>query len=254
MLENRIFQLISACPEGVLLDHVASLIFRLKSGSNASMHRILLPSILADRRFFLTSDKRLILTETGEKFRELLDTTFVAVDVETTGPSASKDKITELCAIKIHGGAIVDSLETLVNPGRYIPYDITHLTGITDDMVHNAPTIREVMPQFLDFLGDAIFIAHNAPFDLRFINAELLALGLDRLDNVVLCTYKLARRMFTELKQHSLNRMSKFFGVVNVSPHRAGGDAAACARIFINMLYRMPEKGIFTLNNLLNYA
>lgn len=254
MLENRIFHLISGCTEGIALDQVASRIFRLKSGSNALMQKVIQHIILADRRFFLTSDHRLTLSETGEKFRDLLETTFVAVDVETTGSYASKDKITELGALKIQGGAVVDSFETLINPGRYIPYDITHLTGITDDMVHNAPTIREVMPRFLAFLGDAVFIAHNAPFDLRFINAELMELGLNRLDNVVLCTYKLGRRMFTESKQHSLNKMSKFFGVVNASPHRAGGDAAACAQIFINMLHKMPEKGIFTLNNLLNYA
>ena len=254
MLENRIFQLISACPEGVSLDHVASMVFRLKSGSNASMHRILLPSILEDRRFFLTSDKRLILTETGVKYRKLLDTTFVAVDIETTGPETSKDRITELCAIKIHGGAIVDSLETLVNPGRYIPYDITHLTGITNDMVHNAPTIQEFMPQFLDFLGDAVFIAHNASFDLRFINAELSELGLNRLNNIVLCTCKLGRRMLPELKKYNLNNLVRYFGMVNASPHRAGGDAEACAKVFVNFLNMMPEKGIFTLKNLLNYA
>lgn len=254
MLEDRIFRLISSCPEGVSLNQVASRVFRLQPGSNSLMQKVMQRLILNDRRFFITSDQKLTLSETGEQFRDLLETTFVAVDVETTGTIAAKDKITELGALKVQGGAVVDSFETLVNPGRYIPYDITHLTGITDDMVHNAPTIGEVMPRFLTFLGDAILIAHNASFDLRFINAELLALGLNRLDNVVLCTYKLGRRIFTESKQHSLNKMSKFFGVVNASPHRAGSDAAACAQIFINMLYRMPEKGIFTLKNLLNCA
>lgn len=213
----------------------------------------MLPLILTDKRFELVRNK-VSLSEKGEKFKKLMNTTFVALDVETTGTNSLKDKITEIGALKIHGGAITDIFETLINPGRYIPYDITNLTGITNEMVNNSPDIEQVTPSFLEFICDSVLIAHNAPFDIRFINAEMQAMGRDKLNNEVLCTYKLSRRFFPGMKTYSLKSMTKVLELINEKPHRAGSDAAACAQIFLNLLNCMPEKEIFELSDLLKYA
>ena len=253
MIESRIFHFISSFPRGAAVDDIASVVFRINSGSNSQLRKIMLPLILSDKRFTLVRNK-VALSDKGEKFKKLVNTTFVALDVETTGTNSQKDKITEIGALKICGGAITDIFETLINPGRYIPYDITNLTGITNEMVNNSPDLEQIVPSFLEFIGDSVLIAHNAPFDIRFINAELKAMGRDNLSNEVLCTYKLSRRFCPGLKRFSLKSMTKVLGLTNEKPHRAGSDAAACAQIFLSLLYTMPERGIFDLDDLLKYA
>ena len=100
---------------------------------------------------------------------ESLDDTFVVFDLETTGFSAIKDKIIEIGAVKVVKGEIVDSFSTFVNPRRPIPFEITKLTSITDEMVMEYPDIETILPQFLEFVGDAVLVAHNAGFDVGFI-------------------------------------------------------------------------------------
>jgi len=252
MIKSRIFHFISAHPKGVTVDGIASEVFQINSGSNSQLRKIMQPVILSDKRFTLVRNK-VMLSEKGENFKKLINTTFVAFDLETTGTNSIKDKITEIGALKIHGGAIIDIFETLINPGRYIPFDITNLTGITNEMVNNSPDMEQAAPSFLDFIGESILIAHNAPFDMRFINAEMKKIGRDTLSNEVLCTYKLSRRFVPGLKRYSLKSMTIEFGLVNEKPHRAGSDAAACAQIFLNLLYSMPERNIFELDDLLKY-
>ena len=251
MIENRLFQEISAHSEGVSFDSVASNIFKVRSGAKDYIQNILLPVIIADKRFAITQEKRLVLSPEGELFKELYQTTFVSLDIETTGTHSKNDKITELGASKIKNGCIIDRLETLVNPGRYIPYEVSRLTGLEDETVENAPVIQECIPQFLDFIGNDILIAHNASFDIRFINASLLEMGLPQLENTILCTYKLGKRFLPGLRKHSLNTLAQYFGIVNASPHRAGSDAATCAHIFIALLNLLPEMGFFALHDLI---
>jgi DNA polymerase III epsilon subunit family exonuclease len=202
----------------------------------------------------LTATETLVLSDSGEEYRELMETTFVAVDVETTGSRARDDAITEIGAYKIQRGEIIDGFEVLINPGKYIPYGITLLTGITNEMVTHAPALDAAMPQFLSFLGDAVLIAHNAPFDVLFLNCGLSGLGMPSLTNQVLCSCKLGRRLMPGLPGYSLNKLAGFLGIKNRAPHRAGGDAETCAKIFAFWLYLLPEKGIFSLKNLINYA
>ena len=164
----------------------------------------------------------------------------------------NKDKITELGAIKIRNGCIIDTFETLVNPGRYIPYDVSRLTGIVSEMVENSPTMKEVLPKFLDFIEDSTLIAHNASFDVGFINSAFKERRHFSMGNGVLCTCKLGRRILLELNKHSLRKLARHFEIINIQPHRAGSDAATCAKTFLSMLSMFPERGYFTSNDLMN--
>jgi len=129
-----------------------------------------------------------------------VDGEFVVFDIETTGLSADKDKITEIGAVKIKEGKIVDTFSTFVNPEIPIPEFVVKLTGITDDMVSDAPTIDKVLPEFLEFVGTSPLVAHNAVFDTGFIrhNARLINRNVD---NPVIDTLELSRQMFPELKK-----------------------------------------------------
>ena len=166
--------------------------------------------------------------------------TFVVTDTETTGTKAETNRIIEIGAVKIEGGEIVDRFQQLVDPQRSIPSRITKLTGISTGMVFEKPTMDEVMPEYLNFLGDGIIVAHNLPFDLRFLNAELRRLGRDELGNRTLCSLRLARRLLPGLKSKGLTRLAQFYGVNVNGRHRALGDAEATG-IILQRFFRQLD-------------
>ena len=125
----------------------------------------------------------------------LQDVYFCVLDLETTGSSAKNGGITEIGAVKYVGGEEVARFNTLINPGHAIPPYIVLLTGITDTMVHNAPPIEEVLPELLEFIGTSVLVAHNARFDVGFVNAALIEHGRAPLNNLVIDTVSLARRL-----------------------------------------------------------
>ena len=135
----------------------------------------------------------------------LLDTTFVVVDLDTTGGRAKEsspgrgdhDAITEIGAVKVRGGVVLGELATLIDPGRSIPPQIVSLTGITTAMVCDAPKIESVLPTFIEFSRGAVLVAHNAGFDIGFLKAAAERCGLPWSRPPVLCTVKLARRVLT---------------------------------------------------------
>ena len=170
---------------------------------------------------------------------DISDATFVVTDTETTGSKAETNRVIEIGAVKMRGTDKVDEFQQLINPQRSIPSRITQLTGITTGMVFDAPTIDDVLPDSLDFLGDAVFVAHNVSFDERFINAELERLGRSPLENETLCTVRLARRLLPGLNSKGLTRLAQFYGIDVNGRHRALGDAEAtaiCLKRFVNQL------------------
>ncbi len=172
--------------------------------------------------------------------------TFVIVDLETTGGSPRSSAITEVGAVKTRGGETVGEFQTLVDPGMPIPPMITSLTGITNDMVKGAPTIAQVLPSFLEFLGDAVLVAHNAPFDLGFLKAACRDQHYPWPGNTVVDTVTLARRATTseEAPNKRLGTLSRVFGT-SVSPnHRALDDARATSEILHALLERVAAWGI----------
>jgi DNA polymerase III epsilon subunit family exonuclease len=171
----------------------------------------------------------------------LANITFVVVDVETTGLSPSRGGITEIAMYKVRKGMIWEEYSTLVNPLMPIPYDITSFTGIDDAMVAGAPTAAEVAPMISEFLGDDIFTAHNAEFDLGFFNSTLAKGQLPAIENPVVCTCKLARRLLPRLSSKSLGPVAKHLGIGNSHRHRAQGDAFATAQVLIRFLDRLEK-------------
>lgn len=174
---------------------------------------------------------------------------FVVFDLETTGLNKNSCAITEIGAVKIVNGKIVDQFSTFVNPQMPIPQNIVELTGITDEMVKNAPLINDAIPKFLDFCKDSILVAHNANFDIGFIKKAFENLKIP-FEFGFLDTVMLGRCLFTELPNHKLNTLSKHLNIVLVNHHRAVDDAKATAEIFIKMLEILEDKSITELINL----
>ena len=179
-----------------------------------------------------------------------LDDTYVVFDIETTGLSKEKEMITEIGAVKVADGKIIDRFSTFVNPQRPISAEITKLTGITDDMVKDAPTIENVLPEFLKFCEDTVLVAHNASFDTGFIRIAAERAGLGELHHTIVDTLELARALLPELNKHKLDIVCEYLGVTLNGHHRAVNDAEATAEVFIKFLDMLAEKKIFTLDEI----
>ncbi|OBJ49764.1 hypothetical protein A9W95_25080 [Mycobacterium sp. 1423905.2] len=191
----------------------------------------------------------------------LRDTTFVVVDLETTGgraigtDAAAADAITEIGAVKVRGGAVLGEFATLVDPQRSIPPQIVQLTGITTAMVCAAPTIDAVLPMFLEFAGDAILVAHNAGFDIGFLRAAAQRCNIAWPRPRVLCTVRLARRVLSREEAPSvrLASLAKLFAVTTQPTHRALDDARATVEVLHALIERVGNQGVHTYAELRAY-
>jgi len=176
---------------------------------------------------------------------------YVVVDTETTGGSHwQTDRITEIAAVVVRNGEIVEVFETLVNPQRSIPYFVSKLTNITWDMVRDAPTFDRIAPDVLRVLEGNVFVGHNAMFDWRFVSAEVSRSTGRQLRGRRLCTVKMARQVLPQLPRRSLDYVSRYYGVENHARHRAGGDAVATAKCLIRMLRDLEGRGCATWGDL----
>ncbi len=194
---------------------------------------------------YLINDKKPIVTNIDE----FEDNKFVVFDLETTGFSPKNDKITEIGAIKIKNGEIIDRYNQLVNPGISIPEKIVQLTGISNELVKDEPNIEEVLPQFYQFIKGTVLVAHNASFDMGFIRENFSKLNID-INNPILDTLALTRALFPQLKSHKLNRVAKYLNVSLENHHRAVDDAEATANIFLKCMSIMSRKGINSLKEI----
>ena len=191
--------------------------------------------------------------------RALIDTTFVVVDLETTGGSHSNSSITEIGAVKIRGGEIIGEFQTLVNPESPIPAFITVLTGITDAMVVEAPKIGEALFSFLEFAGspeETVLIAHNAPFDIGFLKAAAVECATPWPKFQVIDTARVARYVVTrdEAPNCKLGTLANFFGAATNPDHRALSDARATVDVFHGILDRLGSFGVTTLEDLKSFS
>ena len=174
---------------------------------------------------------------------ELETLSYVVVDVETTGMSASfGDRITEVAAVVVRGGRVAEQFQTLVNPERPIPAMITALTHITPRMVRDAPRFRDIAPELLRFLQGHVFVAHNAEFDWAFVSAEVARATNRQLTGRRLCTVRLARRVLPQLRSRKLDSLAQFYNVTITDRHRATGDALATAHILLRLLDAARER------------
>lgn len=184
----------------------------------------------------------------------LAEATFVVTDTETTGVRPEEDRLIELAAVKVRGGEVVARFEQLVDPGCHVPARITQITGISTAMLVGQPPPEEVLPAFRAFLGEAVLVAHNLPFDYRFLQAELARAGLEPLANRGLCTLRLARRLLPSLASHGLSALAQHFGLRNAARHRALGDAEVTARVLLRFLERLrAAHGLRTVEDVLAF-
>lgn len=178
---------------------------------------------------------------------------FVVFDLETTGLSSKHNMITEIGASKVRNGNIVDTFSALVNPEQKIPHFIVELTGITNEMVENERTIDLVLPEFLEFIGDAAVVAHNAKFDIGFIKEQAMRLSVD-FNPVVLDTLTLAKLLLTEVKRFNLKRISRYLNVSLNNHHRAVDDSNATAQIFIKFINMFNDLELSNMKDLNEYS
>lgn len=179
------------------------------------------------------------------------DGTFICFDIETTGLSAARDKITEIGAVKVENGVITDTFSTFANPEMPIPQKITQLTGITDEMVKDAPSQSEAVSAFLEFAGDNVLVAHNAPFDTSFIAKACEDMGREY-NYTSIDTVAISRAILTDIKNCKLDTVAKFLRLGDFNHHRATDDAEMLARIFINLCQRLTDDYGITKTNDIN--
>ena len=199
---------------------------------------------------YVVDDLTEIAVNAGE---QSLDDTYIVFDIETTGFSSIRDRIIEIGAVKVVNGEIVDRFSTFVNPERPIPFEITSLTGITDEMVMGAPAIGTVLPQFLEFAGDGVLVAHNAGFDVGFIEQNCREQGLnDRF--IYVDTVALARVLLPTLSKYKLNIVAKALNISLENHHRAVDDAGATAEIFVKFVEMLKKDQVTTLKEVNRYG
>ncbi len=189
---------------------------------------------------------------------DLFQTTFVVLDLETSGASPKTGSaITEIGAVKVCGGQVLGTFKTFVNPGTPLPPFITELTGITDEMLVDAPRIESVLPLLFEFLGSertTVFVAHNAPFDLSFLKASAALHGYSWPNFRVIDTVKAARFVLTkdDVQNYQLGTLALYFRTEIAPSHRALDDALATVDVLHGIIERMGTFGITTINQMIN--
>jgi DNA polymerase-3 subunit alpha (Gram-positive type) len=206
--------------------------------------------ISRDPRLTLNDDT-VELTADAYADRLLEDTEFVVFDLETTGTKLPGCRITEIGAYRVRRGQVLDEFHTLVNPEMPIPPFITHLTGISNEMVADAPLFSDVVDGLLEFIGDSILVAHNSGFDMRFLNFEVGRVFPEyRVANPCLCTVQLSRKLLPDILNHKLKTVAEHYSIGLENHHRAAADAHATAHIFVNLLSKLRDDGVTDLARL----
>lgn len=193
--------------------------------------------------------QQLSLEDMGSALSEL---TFVVVDLETTGGAAVEAGITEIGALKVRGGEVIGEFTTLVNPGIAIPPFIAALTGIKDSMVAEAPSVQTSVSMFLEFAGECVFVAHNAPYDIGFLKGACAKFDLPWPNNRVIDTARIARLVLhrDEVRNCKLSTLAAFFHTDVTPTHRAFDDARATTDVLHRLFERLGNFGVHTLEDL----
>ncbi|MFF2482611.1 PolC-type DNA polymerase III [Paenibacillus sp. NPDC058071] len=184
----------------------------------------------------------------------MADAEYVVFDIETTGLSIINNKIIELAGVKMKNGKQVETFSTFINPHEKIPYHIQQLTNINDDMVKDAPELEPKLREFIDFIGDAVLVAHNARFDIGFIQASCRAFGIPEVSNPVLDTLELARFLHPTMKNHRLNTLSTKYKASLENHHRAIDDSIALGVILYGLIGDAAERNVTGLHQLNDYV
>ena len=241
--------------EGEALDYrdVWPRLFPVSNCPPELMRTLVNDVITEDERFVWESDVHIGLASWRATHRDLSGVAFTVVDLETTGSTPGYAKITEIGAVRVEGGHQVATFTQLVNPGMPIPGFITGITGISQHMVADAPRIDQVLPRFVEFSAGSVLVAHNARFDLGFLDYELGILQRRTFPRPALDTMRLARRLMPHSRA-SLAHLSERFDTTVRPSHRALRDAQATAEILVILLAMVQEQGLSTLEDVARFC
>jgi len=220
-----------------------------------NLAKLLVADLIARDPRLTLNDDIVELADDSFRDRDVTDTEFVVFDLETTGAKSPPCRITEIGAYRVKGGEVLEEFQTLVNPETPIPPFITGLTGISDEMVADAPLFADVAHDFLNFIGDSVLVAHNSGFDMRFLNHEIGRVYPDyRLANPCLCTVQLSRKLLPKILNHKLVTVAEHYSIDLINHHRASADAFATAHIFVKLLAKLQSKGVNDLATIRGYS
>ena len=244
LLINETIQLLQSSGGRASAVKVVDYVMKIRKPAPGLAKMLVSDMIEIDPRLQMNDDT-VELVEKSFANRNLSETDYVVFDFETTGAKTPPCRVTEIGAYRVKNGAIADEFHTLVNPETPIPFFITQLTGISDRMVRYEPKFHEIAADFLDFICDSVLVAHNANFDMRFLNHEIGRIYENfRVANPFLCTVQLSRKLLPHIENHRLNTVANYYSVSLVNHHRASDDARATAHIFINLLEDLQTRGV----------
>lgn len=251
-MRDKIYTYLQRRPAGATVEELLHLIFTCP-GSDAEIRPYLVHLLLEpDPRFVWDPElRRWKLKEFVALSQPLDEARFVVVDIETTGLTPDAGGIMEIGAARVEQGRIVAQFERLVRPSKRPPPFIVHLTGIDWAMLRDQPTLAEVWDEFAEFVRDAVLVAHNASFDLSYLNLASRMLRGTPLADTYICTLQLARRLVPETRRRGLDTLAELFGVRLERRHRALGDALITAEILFHLIERAKAKGLSRVDQLL---
>ncbi|MGI8555631.1 MAG: 3'-5' exonuclease [Pyrinomonadaceae bacterium] len=247
LLINETIRLLQSFGGRASVCEIVGAVMRIRN-PETSLAKMLVSELVGNDPRLKLNDEIVELVTFNHDSRKLFETDFVVFDLETTGAKCPPCRVTEIGAYRIKNGKIAAEFQTLVNPEISIPPFITQLTGISNTMVKNAPRFAEISNGFLDFIGDAVLVAHNAPFDMRFLNHEISRIHRDyRIANPHLCTVQLSRKLLPQIENHRLHTVAEHYSIYIENRHRAADDAFATAKIFVNLLHHLNDLGVSDL-------
>ena len=252
-LLQETFKLVSDNGGRAAFAEIADVVFRLTNAGDELAASLVGDLVRNDSRFRLDRTHLAISDDSLER-RPLNEITFVVLDVEAIIARTRPARIIELGAYRIENGQITAEFKSLINPESPLPRFVATLTGISDQMLAQAPKFSGIAREWLDFAGDAVLVAHNSDFDLPLLNREIeRVFPGHRMRNPELCTVNLARRLLRNSGGHNLDALAEHFGFEVTDRHRAAGDAYATARVLLFLLELLEEYGVGTLADARNF-
>ncbi len=252
-MREKLYEHLRQRAQGASAEELSELMFTAPGSDTRLRARILDALLAADERFVLREPEGRWYVRNHDTLTGLLsEATFVVVDLETTSLGTSAHHIIEIAAARVQRGKVIEELSQLINPGLRLPPFITHLTGIDDAMLAGRPNIFEVWPRILQFIGNDVLVAHNANFDMSFLNAVATLLNGAALTNPVLCTLKLARQLLPGLKRRGLDALAAHFGIPQADRHRALGDVRITTELLFHLFELSAARGVVRLDQALD--
>lgn len=247
-MPDRLCALLARRGRPLEVGHVAAQLLRLRRCPERLQRRLVAEIVEGDARLAWLGRDLVGLAPPDWSSRPLSEATFCVVDLETTGGSPGSSKVTEIGAVRVRRLRIEERFSTLVDPGRPIPPVVTEITGIDDRMVAGSPDIARALPGFVEFAGQDVLVAHNAPFDLRFLNYERRRLTGRYFTQPWLDTLTLARRLLDgRVPRHDLHTLAAWADTAVRPNHRALPDSEATAELLVVLLGMLEERGVATL-------